>query len=127
MNKLYKKEKKTKYLLTIEKSQVKDHVFKHDLDELLFYLECEISSFICHEWVYELGSTYSQLHLHAIVEVDYKFRWKPYNYRDGYRIHWQQIYDQEGAKRYLYKQAYTKGAQEEILTLNDYRDYSFTD
>ncbi len=124
MNNIYNKDK-TQYLLTIEKSQVKDHVTQHDLDDILLYLECEILSFVCHEWVYEIGKTYQQLHLHSIIEVDKGFRWKPYNYKDGYRIHWQQIYDQEGAKRYLYKDAFNKCIQQEILTLNDYFEYSF--
>ncbi len=120
------------YLLTIEKHQVKDYVDSYDLISELAYIQVQLSRMSVLDIGLEAHGMYMQLHLHALVRIDYNFRYSSICKHNGYRFHWARLYDKVDIDRvslyfynrlggYIHKNAWDNYRQEQILDENYYR------
>ncbi len=80
------------YLVTINHVRVKESPSVFELETVLIHLN-DIVGYTLHEFVYEVGPKYKQLHCHAIVSVPEKFRYgKKYSTfkfnKKMFRLHW---------------------------------------
>ncbi len=71
---------------------------------------------------YERHGRYRQLHAHALVRANARFRYRGHTQRRGLRIHWIKIYnpdDLERVKRYVRKYVRNIYEQEQVLAENE--------
>lgn len=115
------------YLITIIKSQRKDHVTEGDLDSIYHILKQRLRTLQVLLHCYEVDNTYNQLHLHAIVSINQFFKYIHNNQINGFHIDWKPVNrirrDFSTINAYLHKDACDYYAQEQILTINDYNSY----
>lgn len=115
----------TWYLVTIIRSQRKQHVEQYELDEVYDYLRVNLNSLKVKIFCYEIDSTYNQLHSHAVVSVNQYFKFLKYNKFKGFFIKWDVIRQLETfpkINKYLHKDAYNRYEQEFILIRNSYQN-----
>jgi len=105
-----------KYLLTITKYQKLDFVDESELRLVMEYLKDNKVYFI--DYAMETSGMYRQLHLHAVVK--YRGRYKFLSKFGNFRVHWSPVTDINGAFRYIYKDAYNRDMQSQILVINQY-------
>ncbi len=125
------------YLLTIEKCQVKDYVDAHDLISELEHIQGQLSRMSVLDYAMEAHGMYMQLHLHALIRIDYNFKYSSISKHNGYKFHWSRLYDKVDIDRvslyfynrlggYIHKNAWDLVRQEQILDENYYRyNYGF--
>lgn len=108
------------YMITIRKHQVKDYVSISDLRDVVIWLKCRLPFIKIDNVVYEIDSTYRQLHLHCILRSPLDFKYNQHTKCWGYRIHYRKVYDLSGARGYLSKQVSNIYEQQELLLDNYY-------
>ncbi len=121
------------YLLTVSCQQKLNYVSKSDIDDVLFWIKMNESTFKAYNHSYERSGKYNQLHYHAIVEVKSSFRYKPFTqygdintYCNTFKIDWKRVTDFNGALGYVLKDTDNcPFRQEEILLLNYYKHHYF--
>ncbi len=103
------------YMITICKAQKLHYVDESELRSVLSYLYDHHHYIV--DYTFERHGKYRQLHCHAIIDTqpDYKtYKVIPF------RVYYSEIYDKDGAVKYLYKYAYNTYMQEQILVENQY-------
>lgn len=112
------------YMITISCQQKATYVPQDELDDICRWLHANGTQF--EATIYETGGKYKQLHVHAIVH--YEGRWKHLTQfgdlqhtQRTYRIHWKVIGNKTGALVYIHKQARKGILQEQVLAEYFYR------
>ncbi len=114
------------YMLTIAKHQVKKYIKKINILSVVSLLKKKLNLLRTHESCYELSPKYHQLHAHIIVSMPKKVYYKDNNSLDGFRLQWSPVFDINGARKYLTKDATNKYTQEAILMENYFNNnYAF--
>ncbi len=111
-------ERQYKYMLTVRKYQVKDKVFIDELQQVIAFINRSYPSCQFMQTVYEVDPTYNQLHLHAIVYFNHKFRYSSVSRYKNFRIYWRPVFDLKGARAYLNKVVKSSKIQRHILNRN---------
>ncbi len=111
-------ERQYKYMVTIRKFQTKDKVFVSDIQTVITFLENKFSTLQFKQIVYEVDSTYNQLHFHAIVYISQRIKFAQTSRCGNFRIYWRPIFDLKGARSYLTKIVKTQQIQKQILNRN---------
>lgn len=111
------------YLLTIAKCQKLDYVEPNQLNNVMTWLKLRQSTLKVDHCTYENDGKYRQLHMHSIVTVKRPVYYKYNNKHGGFFLDWKPIHDLDGAIAYVYKHAYNKYEQENIITDNYVRNH----
>lgn len=111
------------YMVTIRKHQVLDFVTTCELQSILDRLiikDLGWTSCYCDNIVFEVDSKYKQLHLHCIMHSSRNFKYSKYTQRLGFRIHFREVYNFDGAVGYLNKQVSNRFEQDQLISENYY-------
>jgi len=111
------------YFITIEKQQKKDYISRDELDTVYTTLNGLIPDLEIEYKVYELGTKYYQLHMHAIVSTFTKIYFKKYSKYGNFRVYWTPVYSREILDIYIRKQCINKYEQEQLFDINYYRHH----
>lgn len=115
------------YMITISNRNKKKYLTKEDILGPLMALVTH-SACVIHHYAYELGDKYQQLHMHAIIVVSSKFRYKSLvNHSNGMYIKFDRLRPSDLSKSigYVNKQN-TPIEQERILQANYFNNnYAF--
>ncbi len=113
------------YMVTIHRSQVLEYVTPDELIDVLNSLIGVIGGRVDNV-VFETGGRYRQLHMHLIYHLNYRLRFKDYSRIGKFRIYWKAVYDIEGVREYLHKDAHNGYMQDQIIDDNYYQNnYGF--
>ncbi len=112
------------YLLTINKHQVKDYVTRESLGYIMLRLKMLISDLYMPHMAFEIGDKYKQLHMHGLGVTTKPVLYSKHNSILGFRIEWKRVYNLKGVLQYIYKSAYNKYEQENIID-NNYYNHNF--
>lgn len=126
----YKKEdnRRRLYALTISKHAKREYVTEGEIFETLKVLKERLNTLKVNMARYEIGGKYHQLHGHLIVTVGEFFKYKENNSINGFFLKWKPLNNIDGWVSYINKDVCNKYEQDEVFTLNHYRNtYSFVD
>jgi len=114
------------YLITISHRNKKKYIPKSELASKFLNLFHKVPSMLAHHFSYELGSTYSQLHLHAIITMRSSVRYSSLKWTDGYYTDWKSIKARDLPAAISYVNKTNKFEQEQAILTNWYRhNYAF--
>lgn len=109
------------YMVTVRKHQVKDFVTVQHLDTILDLAIKGLNATVEHV-VYEIETTFNQLHLHCIVKTKFRVCYRARCKLSGFRIYWKPVFSMEGCVSYIHKDVCNKYDQEQIVILNHYNN-----
>lgn len=111
------------YFITIEKASKKAYCTLKEIETVLHILKCRFPSICIYESVYELGSLYSQLHLHFLARISEKVYYKANSKFGDIRVFYKKVYDLPKIKMYLSKACSNEYEQEQLISSNYYNHH----
>ncbi len=113
------------YMVTIHRSQVLEYVSPDELIDALNIVVSKTCGSVS-DVVFEVGQRYRQLHMHLILKTNFRIKFKKYSQVGLFKIYWKPVYDIEGVREYLHKDAHNGYMQDQILDTNYYQNnYGF--